>query len=292
MKLGSGIVDYSLAHPRAITVAMVAAALVLALLAALPSVWPGAFPFLNPLQVDTDPENMLSKHEAVRIFHNAMKKEMSLSDMLVLGVVNEKHPQGVFNPESLKRIHELTQFIRTLHWQTADNQTAGVKEVDLIAPSTVDSMEPAGGTVNFKRLMPEPPGTDAEALEIRRLAERVPFLQGTLLSEDGKAVCLYLPLTNKDLSYEISSRLREKIATLGGDEKYYITGLPVAEDTFGVEMFKQMAISAPVAMVVIFLLMLFFFRKLVLVISPMIVAMVSVICTMGLLVPRATPCTS
>jgi len=58
----------------------------------------------------------------------------------------------------------------------------------------------------------------------------------------------------------------------------------VAEDTFGVEMFIQMAVSAPLAMVVIFLLMLFFFRKLVLVISPMIVAMVSVISTMGLLI--------
>jgi predicted RND superfamily exporter protein len=58
----------------------------------------------------------------------------------------------------------------------------------------------------------------------------------------------------------------------------------VAEDTFGVEMFKQMAVSAPIAMLIIFLLMLFFFRKFVLVISPMIVAMVSVIVTMGLLI--------
>ncbi|MFW6367321.1 MAG: efflux RND transporter permease subunit [bacterium] len=49
-------------------------------------------------------------------------------------------------------------------------------------------------------------------------------------------------------------------------------------------MFKQMAISAPIAMVVIFLLMLFFFRKFVLVISPMIVALVCTVITMGLLV--------
>jgi len=45
-----------------------------------------------------------------------------------------------------------------------------------------------------------------------------------------------------------------------------------------------MAISAPAAMVVIFLLMLIFFRKLVLIISPMIVAAVSVIITMGMLI--------
>ncbi len=137
--------------------------------------------------------------------------------------------------------------------------------------------------------MNKPPDTEAEALEIRDKAMSNPLLKGTLVSEDGKAVCLYLPLTSKDLSYRVYSRLKEKIATFSGDEQYHITGLPVAEDTFGVEMFIQMAISAPLAMVVIFLLMLFFFRKLVLVISPMIVAMVSVISTMGLMIGLGFP---
>jgi hypothetical protein len=54
-------------------------------------------------------------------------------------------------------------------------------------------------------------------------------------------------------------------------------------------MFTQMAMSAPMAMVVVFILMLLFFRKLVLVISPMIVAMVSVISTMGLLIGLGYP---
>ncbi|MBN1906888.1 MAG: MMPL family transporter, partial [Deltaproteobacteria bacterium] len=74
-----------------------------------------------------------------------------------------------------------------------------------------------------------------------------------------------------------------------GDDEYHITGLPVAEDTFGVEMFIQMAVSAPAAMIVIFILMLIFFRKLVLIISPMIVAMVSVIITMGALIISGFP---
>jgi hypothetical protein len=54
-------------------------------------------------------------------------------------------------------------------------------------------------------------------------------------------------------------------------------------------MFKQMAISAPLAMLTIFILMLLFFRKLVLVISPMIIAMVSVLSTMGLLIAFGFP---
>ena len=137
--------------------------------------------------------------------------------------------------------------------------------------------------------MKKPPATDAEALEIRNKAMSNPLLKGTLISEDGKAVCLYLPLTNKHLSYQVYSKLKEKIAEFEGNEEYHITGLPVAEDTFGVEMFIQMAVSAPLAMLVVFILMLIFFRKIVLVISPMIVAMVSVISTMGLLIGFGYP---
>ncbi len=50
----------------------------LLLLAALPSIWPDRFSILNPLKVDTDPENMLAENEVVRIFHNQIKKEMLL----------------------------------------------------------------------------------------------------------------------------------------------------------------------------------------------------------------------
>mgnify|MGYP000255307612 CR=1 FL=1 len=74
------------------------------------------------------------------------------------------------------------------------------------------------------------------------------------------------------------------IARHSSGEEYFIAGLPVAEDSFGAEMFKQMGLSAPIAGLIILLLLLFFFRNLKVVLSPMIVAVVSVIWTMGLLI--------
>ncbi len=285
------IVRQSVNRYKTVTAAVVALTLLVALLAGLPSLWPQAFGWLNSVSVDTDPENMLSEREAVRLFHDRMKQVFSLNDMVVLGVVNEEDEEGVFNPGSLKKIYELTQYAKTLTGETIGaDEGEGVVEVDLIAPSTVDTIEPGGpGVVKFEWLMPRPPQTLEEAREIRRKAQRVPFLNGTLVSEDGKAICLYLPLTRKDLSYKVSSKLQEKIATFEGPEKYYITGLPVAEDTFGVEMFVQMAVSAPLAMLVIFLLMLVFFRKIVVIIPPMLVALISVICTMGALIIAGYP---
>ncbi|MHC4423390.1 MAG: efflux RND transporter permease subunit [Planctomycetota bacterium] len=280
MSAEQAITNYSLRYYKLVTAVMVAVTLALGAL-------------IPRIDVDTDPENMLSADEPVRVFHNQTKDQFTLSDIVVVGVVNSKNINGVFNPDSLARVYELTEFAKTeLRWQDEQDpdKEVGVIEIDLLAPSTVDHIGQGGlGEVRFEWLMKKPPTTQAEALQIRDKAMSNPLLKGTLISENGKAICLYLPLTSKDLSHEVYIKLKEKIATLKGDEEYHITGLPVAEDTFGYEMFVQMAISAPLAMAVIFVLMLLFFRKLVLIVSPMIVALVSVISTMGLLIGLGYP---
>ena len=257
------LINFSLNHPWAI----VAAVLVLTL---------GLGLQIPSIQIDTDPENMLAEEEFVRVFHNQVKKEFVLYDMLVLGVVNEEHAEGVFNPATLEKVFHLTRNIETLE---------GVIVVDLLAPSKVDDIQQAGlGSVRFEWLMPAPPKNSAEAVRIRDRARENPMLYGTLLSEDGKALCLYIPIRSKTLSYRIASQIQDYLRDLKGPERYYITGLPVAEDTFGIEMFKQMAISAPLAGLIIFILMWVFFRNVLLVGSAMVVAGVTVICTMGLLI--------
>ena len=493
MAIGSRIAKFSIDRHRLVTWVTVGAAALLALAAAAPSVFPRTFSFLHSLEVDTDPENMLSADEPVRIFHDRMKKVLALHDMVVVGVVNER---GVFNPESLGKVHALGSFARTLAWRSEQDpaRLEGVVEVDLLAPSTVDRITPKGGTIDFSYLMREPPADDAQARQILADARRIPLLNGTLVSEDGKAVALYLPLTRKSLSYRVYNELNTRIPvlwlwgplageirrmelpdgpagaraallTLGelaafhsgdrdefarvmrdladrlaakeaagdwkaagaavgawaddagkidaetaariaaieaslqdpmleqsardtlqaerkalraaaaarahpalvehlrrkatesgaspmlsvalykarslrladlpaaeqaetvakflegvaadlagspealraaglpnvvratfqkhsafpGPDEYHVTGLPVAEDTFGAEMFVQMAISAPAAMAVIFVLMLAFFRKLLLILAPMIVALVSVVFTMGALIVAGFP---
>ena len=230
---------------------------------------------------------MLAASEPVRQYHKQMRKEMDLHDMMVLGVVNETHPHGVFNPDSLHNVHALTEFIKTLQWPDDDDpeQSVGVLPVDLIAPSTVDVIEQRGaGTVDFSWLMRAPPATQEEALAVFETMQRFHLMKRIMVSDDGQVLALYIPITSKEISYRIYNALHDWIDENTGDDQFFITGLPVAEDTFGVEMFIQMAISAPMAMIAVFALLLFFFRNLTLVWAPMIVAMVSVICTIALLV--------
>ena len=132
--------------------------------------------------------------------------------------------------------------------------------------------------------MPSPPASTAEALKIQENLARLPLLQDTLASQNGKAAAIYVPILDKNESYNIAEKIRSEISQLNGTADWYITGLPVAEDQFGFEMFIQMGISAPLAGLTIFILLFLFFRNIPLIIAPMIVAMATVLITMGALI--------
>ena len=278
-KLKNAMIDWAINRSRVVVILMVLVVIV-------------AGAFLSKVVMDTDPENMLMKTEPARIFHNETKKTFELSEIVVLGVVNEKDPQGVFTVETLGRIHELTEFAKTLKWRNPDDPSGmeGVIEVDMVAPSLMDHMSQAGpGTVSFEWLMPSPPKTREEALSVRDKALSNPLLVGQMVSEDAKALCIYLPLTDKLLSYRVYTALQEKIAGLEGDEEWHITGLPVAEGAIGVEMFTQMGLGSMLSMAVIFALLFFFFRTVHMIVLPILIATVSIIVTMGAMIAAGYP---
>jgi predicted RND superfamily exporter protein len=149
----------------------------------------------------------------------------------------------------------------------------------------VDNIKQADrGQLAIEYLMEEAPATRKEALAIRDDALNNPLYKGTLVSEDGKAIALYIPIIEKTYSYNVANLVETLTEHWDGTDQLYITGQPVAQDTFGVEMLVQMATSAPLAGLAIFLLLLFFFRRLSLIIAPMLVAVISVVATMGLLI--------
>lgn len=227
------------------------------------------------LAIDTDPGNMLPADDPARVFHNQVKQTFSMRDMIVVGAVNSSE-MGIYNPRSLQAMNQLSTGILSID---------GVIRADQMALNTVDSITQEGpGTIRFEWLMKQAPATQAQSLAIQESVHRLPMLANTLVSGDGKAAAIYVPVATKDQSYRVAEQIRELTASLDSDDQYHITGLPVAEDQFGVEMFVQMGIAAPMAGLAIFLLMWLFFRSVPLVTGPMIVAMSTVLITMGLLI--------
>ncbi|MDY6920375.1 MAG: efflux RND transporter permease subunit [Pseudomonadota bacterium] len=228
------------------------------------------------INIDTDPENMLPADQQDRVIHDRIKEQFNLYDLIVVGMVNDTDPEGIYNTRTLSNLKTLSDRIEKLD---------GVIAHELMSLASVDNITQEGpGTIRFQWMMPDDPKAQLQPEEIRQAVSRLPMFNNTLVSDDGKAAAIYVPIEKKDLSHQISQEIQAIIDQLPPGDDYHITGLPVAEDTFGVEMFIQMAISAPLAALAIFILMWIFFRSFALITAPMLVAMATVITTMGLLI--------
>ncbi len=225
------------------------------------------------IKIDTDPENMLEQTQKDRVFYDKVKKEFGINDLLVVGIVDE---DGIFKPDILKRIANVTDEILKIK---------GVILEDVVSLRTSDNVTQEAGVLIVKRFMEEVPQEPEVVEKLKSAIYDNSFFVDKIVSRDGKATAIYIPIEKKDQSYRISKEI-EKILKreLVTGQKFYIAGLPVAEDTFGNEMFVQMGITAPLAGFFIMVLLFLIFRTSIAVIPPMLDAMLSVIWTMGLLI--------
>ncbi len=259
------LVEFSVEHPRLVVVLSV----VLTLLFAT------QFP---KIKTDTNPKNMLPATSDVRVSNDEVEKTFSLyEDMIVVGVVN---PKGILNPATLGKIQRISEEILKL---------PGVAARDVSSFTTIDNVTVEDGTLKVGPLMATVPKTDAELAAMRKTLFDNPLFLNRIISKDGKTTAIYVPLEKGANGKEIADNLRAIVKREPGDEEYYIAGDPVARDTFGAEMFKLMAIFAPIAGLVMLIVRYLMFRDLFLSITLMMDAMISIVWSMGLLIGLGFP---
>ena len=259
------LVHFSVDHPRWV----VAVTLFITMVAL------SAFP---RVRTDTNPKNMLPADSAVRVSNDAVEKTFGLyEDMIVVGITNEA---GILNRTTLEKIKRINEGIL---------QIAGVAARDVAGFSTIDNVTVDKGTLQVGPLMPEVPG-DPRALEgLRKQLFENPMFVGRIISQDGRTAAIYVPLEKGANGKAVADKIREIVKDEGGPENYYVAGDPVARDTFGAEMFKLMAIFAPMAGLLMFAARYFMFGDLFLSAALMMDAMIATVWSMGLLIALGYP---
>ena len=223
--------------------------------------------------IDADPENMLDADQADRVFYNQTKDAFGIHDLIVVGVVDDT---DVFRPESLEGILRATTEILKID---------GVIVEDVISPSTTDNVKSSGGLLDIRPVLREIPRTSQDKAVLRKDIADNPFLHEKIASADGTAIALYIPIEQKDMSHRIAGDIETILAReLLPGQQYHLAGLPISEDTFGYEMFIQMAIVAPLAFMVILAIVYLMFRQSAFLVPVAITAMFSVLWAMGALI--------
>src|SRR3972149_3106752 len=251
------LVEFSVRHPKLIVLLTII--FTLAFMTQFPR-----------MKTDTNPKNMLPATSDVRVWNDEVDKTFALyEDMIVVGIVNEK---GVLNSETLGRVNRITDGLLKIK---------GVAARDVNSFPTITNVTSESGLLKIAPLMTEVPKTDKDLENLRKMLFENPLLVNRIISTDGKTTAIYVPLEKGANGKEVADKIREIVKKEKGDEKYYVAGDPVARDTFGAEMFKLMAIFAPIAGMVMLIVRYLMFRDLFLSITLMMDAMISIIWSMG-----------
>jgi uncharacterized protein len=212
-------------------------------------------------------------HEYVAVY-NHINQQFGGGAAVVVGVV--PHSGDVFNPVVLGKVARITaafegmpELARGAVWSIAAERVKRIALVD--------------GELDVSRLMPEVPA-DAEGLQ-RLRAETFgdPRFVGTLVSADGRAAAVVADFPTAAQG----PALQQKIETLVAPERdadtdIVIAGGPVIVGALD-DAASQMAILFPIALVVIGLVHYEAFRTVQAVILPLVTALLSVVCALGLM---------
>lgn len=259
------LVDFSVKHPR--LVVFLTIIFTLAFMTQFPK-----------MKTDTNPKHMLPETSDVRVWNDEVDKTFTLyEDMIVVGIVNEK---GVLNKETLGKVQRITDEILKIK---------GVASRDVNSFPTITNVTAEKGMLRVAPLMTEVPKTDKEIEHLKKMLFENPLFINRIISKDGKTTAIYVPLEKGANGKEIADKIRGILKKEKGDEKYYIAGDPVARDTFGSDMFKLMAIFAPIAGMVMLLVRYLMFRDLFLSVVLMMDAMISIVWSMGLVIALGFP---
>ncbi|MEW5806625.1 MAG: MMPL family transporter, partial [Acidobacteriota bacterium] len=259
------LVAFSVDHPKLVMVLAIAITVIFAM----------QFP---KMKIDTNPKNMLPKTSDVRMWNDEVDSTFSLyEDTIVLGISNET---GILNRDTLGKIQRITDKVVTI---------SGVAARDVSSFTTIDNVTVEDGILKVAPLMQKVPETDEEMQALRKTLRENPLFMNRIISMDEKTTAIYTPLEPGANGKEIADQIRAIVNTERGSERYYIAGDPVARDTFGSVMFKLMAMFSPISALIMFIAIYLMFRSVVLSLSMLSAAMISIIWSMGLLIGIGFP---
>lgn len=204
---------------------------------------------MTRLELRTDGHDLVPPEDPTAIFDSAVRREFGLRDSIVL-FVETAHPDGIYNPETLRSVRELSDRLATL-------DGIGREHVSSLATEASPRVHP--GTLAFRSFLDPFPDTPEEMARLRRDVETVGILTGTLVSADASATAILVgsprPESIDPAGVDRAALFGELLAASrpfeSESDHISVVGAPVAEALLGTHILEDLALLVPLAMLVI-----------------------------------------
>ncbi len=220
----AALARYSIQHPK--RVIFIAVALTVAIA-------PGA----AKLKLRTDGHALVDRNAPQVRYDRSVRDEFGLQDPVVV-LIESAHPDGIYNPDTLRLVRELTDSFMQLNG-------IDTNKVSSLATQRGFRMRPA--SLHYRYLLETPRETPEQLKELRDDLRRIELYTGTVVSFDGKSTVILIgtpPGMDRTALYR---RVQEVIAkTSHVPEKLSVTGPPVAEALLGTHILEDLGVPSSV----------------------------------------------
>jgi uncharacterized protein len=203
-------------------------ALVLAALLTL-----AAAPGLLRLKLRTDGHALVSANAPEVIYDQAIRDQFGIADQIVV-LIRSSHADGIFNPETLALVRELTAALGRL---------PGMQPGQIVSLATESGFRLDPKTYNVQPLLPLTLSNAADLARLRDDLRRIELYSGTLVSADASATLILVSLPNGMDRGPILEQVRQiSAARENPRHEIAVTGAPVAEALLGTQILEDLGV--------------------------------------------------
>lgn len=241
----------------------------------------GLATFVPQIHKDTSSDAFIAKDDPVVLYRDQVREIFGLEDPIVVAVINDG-ATGIFNPDSLALVDELTQAIVKLPNVDPDRVTSLATESNIVG--TYDGMEVSDFFDPY-------PATQARADEIRAAIDDFPLYQGALVARDGNATLIVAELLVQEEAQSTYEEILAVVAatpTPAGND-VHVAGEGAISGYLATYIDRDAKRLNPLAAVVITIVLVFAFRTFIGALLPNIIVLGTLAATFGSMAAFGVP---
>ncbi len=196
-------------------------------LAAVPGIW--------RLELRTDGRALVPAAAPEVIYDQAIRETFGVRDPIVV-MIESDHPDGIFNPSTLRRVRDLTAALLRVD---------GVGPADVTSLATELTFPLRSGRFQKRTFLQDLPETAEELDQLRDDLRRIELYDGTLVGRDGRATVILIGVPEGDRA-AFYRRVREIASRHASGDQIAVIGAPVAEALLGNHIFADLGVPAAV----------------------------------------------
>lgn len=222
-------------------------------------------------RMETDLDEYMPKSHPAFIYSDQAEEWFDIKDGIIIAI---EAPGGIYNPQTLRKIKELTLELQ---------QLPEIDGNDVTSLFTADNIIASEDGMDVAPFYEKVPSTAKDLSALKASVENNEMVHRRLVSEDGTVALIIARIGDNVFSQKFYKEILALTEKFEGPEKTYVAGGPIVEGTMALLAPRDMKKMVPVVIIVITLVLLLVLRGFWSTVTTLLVVFLSTIWTFGLM---------